>query len=269
MASDHWRIEYVGTVTGREFREIVWPELTGRFGDGPSLRIGGGATVSVSYAQSKARDLFADALFRLAPQVSYDLVTATGLELMDATHKALVDKPKRWDMDSVRVWKQEVEELLEASPQTLEALRRLMPKERQEPDSFDAWKQEVTKASEALDRHIGDWQHMYNLQDDWIGNAAYMTLIVVLMARPKGNTGAGPLFLGEGWTNEHDGKAHREAWDPETRHFTHWPDHSRIDVPVFLDDLRFPDVIQENGEWEDDGEIGTFDPRTETVSNAT
>ncbi len=258
----------MSTVSGPEFREMVWPALTGRLGDGPSLRIGSGATVPVSYAQSKARDLFADALFRLAPQVSYDLVTATGLELMDATHKAFVDTPKRWDMDSVMAWKQEVEELLEAAPQTLEALRRMMPKERQEPDSFDAWRREVTKASEALDRHIGDWQSMYHLQDDWIGEAAYATLMIVLVARPKGNTDAGPLLLGEARINEHDGKANRDYWDPETRHFTQWPDHSRIDVPVFLDDLMHSPTATESGEWEDVGEIGTFDPRTETVSNA-
>lgn len=56
---------------------------------GTSLRIGTGQTVPASYSQTVMRALFADALYRLAPQTTHDLVCDEAYEVIIDEYRAL------------------------------------------------------------------------------------------------------------------------------------------------------------------------------------
>ena len=81
-----------------------------------------------------------------------------------------------------------------------------------------------------------------------------------------------PLMLQDydRYIDVHDGKeADRvrpvRAW----REVLRWtPAHKTINVPVYLDDLKHPSIEVRGVRVEDEGEFGSFDPRTDTVDAA-
>ena len=132
------------------------------------------------------------------------------------------------------------------------------------------------------DAFLDYWQGKYTLPDLWIREYASATMNTAMAVwNAWGKPHFLPLDLSVAWdTGMHDGKApNRDAYptDPFQR-YTSTPEIALVDVPVYLDMLKYAGgdawvVLDKEtgdplGEVADDGLLGTFDPRTETVKEA-
>lgn len=250
-----------------------WDVLSWHFGmmvvDG-TVRIGGGATMPARYAQTQARRMFLGALYRIAPHVSAELLQCEPLDVRNASGEPAA----LWTAYTGADWNNP------ESAMAREAAKRVV----------------VTFKPAAIREHIRAWQERHHLEDSWIAVAAHETIMaanlsfgypdhpeVVTWLLPAGL----PLMLSADdiKATVHDGK----VWDPfmsfdrgrapkgsverplETRPdglFTYIPEHRQIDVPVYLDHLKHPDMVLDDGVLEDDGWLGEFDPRTQDVDDA-
>ncbi len=221
-----------------------WDALSVHFGHVVSkgaVRIGNGATVPVSLVVRDARGIFLGALYRLAPHVSAELLQVESSEIR-----------------------------VESSA--------------------------TTYGPAELRTRIRDWQGRHHLDAPWIALAAHETIMaarttfgypdlpeVVMSGFPAGL----PLMLSarDMMADVHEGKErdHLMSYDrgrdlegnqrrrlerlPEGL-FRYIPDHMQIYAPVYLEDLKRPEVVIDDAVVEDEGWLGEFDPRTQTVGAA-
>lgn len=218
-------------------RIAVLDMLATEFAQGSVNRftIGTGETVPVSYIQAQARTVFAGALYRLAPHVTADLLKPEAFELEAAFGIAVVKE----------FFETEQPELLPQYP------------------SLAEWTFASSVARDGLRDYVRDWQRRHHLNDDWLHWAAmdtiHKTFVFTYRAEDedfsKRFPDGVPLFLSDvdGMATLHDGKESRTRVEP---------------APVRLDHLKCSHDEGSDSVQEDDGEIGTFDPRTETIDAA-
>lgn len=149
------------------------------------------------------------------------------------------------------------------------------------PEMYELWKQ---PEQAALANAIVDWQNKYTLLDGWIFDAANRTIDAYDYFgffqdpppdEPLHAWDVGLYLVTQSDDGSYSGNLHhgREGQEPLTmanRNRRILCSHEIVDIPISVYDLRYPEmVILESGwEWEDDGSIGTFDPRTETIDSA-
>lgn len=246
-----------------------------------SIRIGSGETVGDAYSRAFARLYFLKALYRLAPETSTTLGTA------DARAAARVES-EIWgtlgpEIEAASNAVREAKDLLEVGP-IKTPLRESMERAIQ---SIDKWMhtpeaEALKTAAGFLSQHVNAWQERWSLEDDWIADAAYMTLMVFQAYAAAGYWFEGPLVLDVKslYTSTHDGKELKVSYDDRALDvkdqevaaktlFRFTPNHKLIEVPIHLDHLKHPPRVVDDGECEDDGWFGTFDPRTESIEAAT
>lgn len=149
------------------------------------------------------------------------------------------------------------------------------------PEMYELWKQ---PEQAALANAIVDWQNKHALPDGWISDAAIRTIDaydyfgffqdpppdeplhawdvgLCLMTQSDDGSFAGNLY---------HGKERQEPLTMANRNRRVLFSHEYIDIPISIFDLRYPELVENDSgwEWEDDGSLGTFDPRTETIDNA-
>lgn len=213
-----------------------------------SLTFGRGATVTASYMRRQARAAFLGALSREAPDITNDLIT---LEL-DRLSQCAFRIRLRW--------------LDEINADISDAAAWQAAKETQQYH-------DLMRANQAVADYIGNWQNRHSLTEDWIWEAAYATARLAMDAGPRYGIpipSPVPLILGDSdvYESPHIDKYSYE-FDRAPRTFVFTPMHKIIDVPVYLDDLKYPPRQFEGIEQDDDGWLDTFDPRTEDVDAAT
>ena len=241
--------------------ERYWDVLSwhwGMFAEGAG-KIGTGTTVPVEYVQSQSRAWFFGALYRLAPHVSQDLLRSETFELL-GRHDAIVDQ---WQAAVKIAWPDFGDQIKHATTHPLY--------------------ESTVVAAEPLNRAIVAWQQSYHLTGEWLFAAAQETIRAARDAfgypeplreltdhLPNGL----PLMLDnvDRVAHPHIDKelyafAHKPLNSPGWLHWT--PTHKEIQLPVYLDSLKHPPQVFDDGEWEDDGWFGTFDPRTESIEAAT
>lgn len=229
-----------------------------------------GATVAPSYRQAQARLVFFKALYQLVPDTSSSLGT-------DAARESERIVSENW-----RALRPDTDAYLEALNELLERLKPgpISSELREIGDQFiehSRWVHTpearcMRDAAGVLSRHVAKWQARWNLPDAWIADACYMTLMVFQSYADEGWWFEGPLVLDfeSMRARIHDGKQ-----QPAELSRADWaaadstPDHLAIDIPVYLDHLKYLPQEFEDGGLEDDGEISTFDPRTEDIDHAT
>jgi hypothetical protein len=145
----------------------------------------------------------------------------------------------------------------------------------------------VSEASAALDGAIQAWQSRHNLSARWIYTAAQETIQAAKITfdypdpspkltdnLPNGlplmldfvDRAANPHIDKQDYAMEHGIRPGAMKWGPI---------HKQVHIEVYLDDLKHPPILMHDeagepyGELEDDGVIGSFDPRTEDVKHAT
>lgn len=213
----------------------------GRMVSEGTVKIGNGATVPVRYVVRDARLMFLGALYRLAPHISADLLQ---VETNEVRARSLA----------------------------------------------------TTYRPAAIRRHIHIWQECHHLDEPWIALAAHETIMaahttfgypdhpeVVTASYPAGL----PLMLSADdiMVDIHDGKerdylmsydrgrdhgdnVERQAERLPNGMFRYIPDHLQIYAPVYLDALKQPDIVLDDGVVEDEGWLGEFDPRSQSVEAA-
>ncbi len=186
------------------------------------LQFGGGATVSSTYVQERARALFADALFRLAPETTTNFITPEAVQLYRIAYATTTTGSD----DDRRV------------------------------------------AGSRLDEHITTWQEQYHLHDPWIKPKLLRSLMpAVVFPHWKGIRLPGPLSLS--W---HHVGAH--GLDEEGVPFDAGWYLPRADGALgpTMHTLTVGDLVQsgpeEDGGIRDAGDIGSFDPRQQSVEDA-
>lgn len=214
-------------------------------------------TASPRFVQRQARVVFLATLYRLVPHLTDDLLTS---ELDALAHAASIARRKWIDGSGIDWAHFEADEINASKHGPL-------------------WRS-LEDANQAVSGYIDAWQARHNLSDAWFGSAAYWTAAFADglgrhgLARPQHL----PLVLPDPdrYIDVHDGKErpYSTVDDSELaetgRPVFRWtPPSMAIHVPVYLDDLKYPPVTDGDGyEREDDGEFGTFDPRTLTVEEA-
>lgn len=136
---------------------------------------------------------------------------------------------------------------------------------------------EVGTASDLLKRHVRLWQSRWNLTDSWMTDVGTTTLH---FGEDLGGTTEywpGHLILDPESlsASPYDGKESPANPSLASTHadssgvFRWIPPHKLVDVPVYVDDLKHPPCEDGDGHIEEDeGWIGTYDPRMETVKVA-
>lgn len=217
-------------------------------GDHKPLSMGIGTTVPLSYVRSKARVLFVEALHRLVPRTSSELLTEDGCALM---RRCTLAREQLHSDNEAR------NKALERAT-TWEEAAALLEQEFQSPVM-----QELECAEQLRDAYIQRWQRRFQLTDVWLAEAALVTLTIAQKEKEAGRCYDGPLLLPyETLTaSVHDGKLTPSSpmEDNGGKNETQRP----LRFPVHLDALGLLDIMAES-----DGLIGTFDPRTETIDEA-
>lgn len=212
----------------------------------PGLRIGEGSTVTASYEQRHARQLFAAALHRLVPDLTDSLLTAEGLTLSKQADIASAElstyAEKVVDQDAA-------DHSVSNSIEVMTAFVR---------------------AREALDAHIHRWQDRYRLTDEWVNISARTTLAMVAQLRSEGTDvdGSVPLLVGDPQSEAHRGRTEPLSTIGVRNEMWVGPRHEFVRAPLFIDDLKWPDIERNGDMIADNGFFSTFDPRTETVDKA-
>lgn len=223
--------------------------------DRPSYRFGQGETVPITHVRMRARMLFLQTLYRLRPESTRALVTPDALELIRTQHVAL----SKWGSHILELHEQgrlsAIDDHIDHKPARTE---------------FNA-----------LADHILEWESEHGIHessdDFWLMRAAHFTLVAAYRyLEYSGQLYNGPLVVRDAIrATVHEGKQDRHDSASQIRDmtergvFTWTPPHKLIDVPIYLDDLKNPPYEHEDGyEEEDEGALGTFDPRTETVKKA-
>lgn len=267
--------EYVETVSSNTLEPLpdgINQELIDAYYDIPikftSISLGSGATVAPSYRRAHARLYFSKTLYKLAPE------TATSLATDDARRAAMLVSEKwiasRSDRNAAMDAGEDVADNLEVGPIKPHLRNRML----RAVELFDRYLnsqevQDLKSAAAFLSRHVNDWQERWTLTDEWIADAAYLTLDVLRAYQEDGHWFEGPLVLDMESlkATAHDGKQPNPLrllpFD-----LPYAPSHEQIYIPVYLDALKHPDVVLDDGELEDDGDFGDFDPRTQTVEAA-
>lgn len=267
--------EYVSTVAHKSDLDAPddwhWDVLSWHYGmmvSEGTVRIGKGATMPVRYAQTQARRLFLGALYRLAPHVSAELLQCEPIDVRTPSGEPAA----LWAACSGADWNNP------ESVMAREAAKELV----------------VTCRFVAMREHIYTWQERHHLEDSWVARAAHETIMAAYLSfgypdHPEVVTEwlpAGlPLMLSahDRVAGVHDGK----AWDPsgplpdEFKYgssgggltpppgaFMYIPEHLHVHQSVYLNHLKNPDIVLDDGVLEDDGLLAMFDPRTETVDDA-
>lgn len=226
------------------------------YGDDVPLRVGIGETASPKYVQMRARVLFLQTLYRLVPDSTAILLTDEAYRYFDEWTVAMSE------------WSSHVLMLHTSGTLT----------EENGPYNDPS----VQAAGEALADHISEWRRQFFLDvrltgsppADWIHDSAFFTLVAARRyVESTGEPYDGPLVPREAFgSSVHEGKRTRRELPAKAsgstfideRRFA--PPHKVIDVPVSLKDLRYPPYEdQEGNRVEDDGKLGIFDPRTETI----
>lgn len=216
------------------------------------LRIGEGATVPRTYVQSQGRIAFFNALYRLKPKSTHDLAGNEAMRLMDRSNNATVAAEKLFNWDDLENIDFEAYANMPRTP-------------------------EEETAGAAVDTFIRWWQAEYNLQDEWVQNYVSATMGAAYAAWRSGqNVYDAPLHYDPDWggPDVYDGLRAAEPIDLSTLRLVWHPEHTLKRVPIYLHDLEIPthvvldDAGMEIGEYEDDGDIGWFDRRMETVEVA-
>jgi len=212
-------------------------------------RIGEGATVSWNYAQSRGRLAFFNALYRCVPETTHDLASAEARKIEQQRHDAF-----------------------DAALDRLDALGTL----HTTPDDEILKDPGCVAADAARDAFIRSWQATYNLNDEWIWDYAAATMTDAWQVWTVGGViyDAPLSWFSEGEPGIHDGLREPEPIDLSSLRLVWHPEHTLKRVPIYLHDLEIPthvvldDAGMEIGEYEDDGWIGWFDRRTESVEAA-
>lgn len=242
---------------GREWDHLSLFHGTMRevYSGGPSLTFGTGETAPVSYVQMRARAVFFQTLHGLVPKSTPALLTVEAYEIIEGVSAAI----NTWG-----IWVQE-----QADAGTL--------------DPHKAYHYPPLVASQEREASfIRRWQDEHRLPDAWVADAARFTMTAAAALQGLGETYAFPLCVSDPGTGVHAGKQARNWSDrvlsPSTGKrpsrdllhvFEYTPVHKLVDVPVYVDDLKHSPYENEDGyELEDQGEFGTFDPRTEKVDAA-
>lgn len=220
----------------------------------PRIVFGIGETVAPGFMQAEARVYFLKILHRLAPQVSGDLLTAKGITLYQAFNGGVHDWARAIQAanisDDMETWDPDV---ANSRRRAFDILNRL---------NYCPERIAMDDAHEQVRRHIGEWQTRWNLADEWISDAGEMTLHFAAINADQNGLWDGQLFpdLATMYRSLHDCEpptsAVLEATD-EFRVIPPTPLPKLVDVPVLLDDMKDPAL-------DDDGKIGTFDPRMDT-----
>lgn len=194
---------------------------------------GDGETVSSAYQQGVAREWFLGAVTAVAPHVQQDLLGIANLRLA-------IDAYTQWSSD-------------------------------------DDMSQSTGLAN--LKAAVHAWQARYCLKEPWIHDAAIAALqravrplldgsangltIEHIVPSEVGLYPATPDDSGP-WADKlvHTGTEKSGSFDVG-------PIHLWTEIPVFLDSLYLDPQHMANGESEDDGLLGTFDPRTDSLTSAT
>lgn len=188
----------------------------------PNLQFGRGATVSHVYVHEQARVLFADALFRLAPETTTKFITREAVQL----YKTVYDTTSSGSDDDRRV------------------------------------------AQIRLDQHIAHWQEQYHLHDPWIKPKLLRSLVpATIFPHWKGLRQPGPLSLSWHHVGVHgldeEGVPFAAGWYLPRAGGAHGPT---------MHTLTVGDLVQAGPEGDgcirDAGDIGSFDPRQQSVDDA-
>lgn len=218
--------------------------------------LGEGATAPPAYMRRQARALFLGALYRLAPHLSDDLLRPELDRLTDRAFQARL----RW------------------IEQTNVLSGNMLDFEAWQLAKGDSFYVDVVRENEALETYFRQWQARHNLNDEWLYGVAYATArLADALPGSRGVTSdqarlgldSLPLILGDNdlLYGPHTDKLTSDMSDsePAPGAFRFTPECEQIDIPVFLDHLKHPDMVLDDGALEDEGDFGAFDPRTETV----
>lgn len=128
------------------------------------------------------------------------------------------------------------------------------------------WERVVDDTARSLVGPVREWGNRYHLTDTWCLEAAMMTAL--LFDFPKGTVRTTFETPGDAFVDLYEGKAADMPLD-EFPTLTYVPDHLQRTRTVFLDHLKYPTIEHDDG-WheEDEGDLGTFDPRAETIDHA-
>jgi Txe/YoeB family toxin of Txe-Axe toxin-antitoxin module len=216
-------------------------------GDPNPRSTGIGATTPWPYAQVKARVQFLQALHRLVPRATAELLTDEACDLM-----------RQWGIVVSQV-EGDQELLFRAVERARTAEEALLALQR---DLESPAREELRRVTALRDAHIEAWQERFHLTDAWVTEAALATLAVAQQFRGEGVTYDGPLLLSyeDLRVTPHEGKVVSVEAKGGTPVNADPSQH--VHVPVTLDELKFADALSG---W--DGLFGTFDPRTESVED--
>lgn len=159
-----------------------------------SARLGPGAMVHRDYARAMGRLHFFFAMHRMKPEVCHSLCNDEAVEA--AAKGQLAWQASRPQLDAMMNAHQAVMDLLEVGPikpALREALRRGV--EASAPWLESEAANSIRCKGKMLSAHVWAWQERWNLLDDWIADAAYLTLDFAGAASTEGYWFDGPIAL--------------------------------------------------------------------------
>lgn len=232
---------------GHDHLSLLWLSLHQTEPSDDRLQIGQGATVSPDFVRARARMRFFWTLRQMVPISTSDLVTESALSAVSSWAKAM----ERWSIEVLALRDEGV--LTESASD--EAEKQAHPSMR------------------ALFDHIAVWQRSIHLLDPWVTRSAFFTLTAARSCYAlTGEYYDGPLSIRNVAVSVHDGMIDRDGSSRRSplRYRSQRMLKRRM---VSLDDLmRCTNGERDRGgamdEKIDEGEIGWFDTRTDTVARA-
>lgn len=234
----------MGKIAGSDIHPLWLYSLHSQMVRGKAAKAGDGATVSGNDSRAWARSQFLYALHHLIPHLTQDLLVSQALHLHDA------------DTEARNAWKQATESLKRAG------------KPKQELELHPTYP-EVIQSGEGVDRYIIQWMKRHNLpvdtEDQWLTKTVISTVMLAADVKDSGYQYDGTFVLPlECLIDNPNGSNGRPL---KCRHCPGLSTEpaALMGRPVYLDDMKYPDSAGYDEYWES-GEIGTFDPRSETVA---
>lgn len=234
----------MGKIAGSDIHPLWLFSLHSQIARGKAVKAGDGATVSGNDSTAWARSQFLYALHNLIPHLTQDLLASQVLYLHDA------------DTGARNLWKQATESLKRAG------------KSKQELELHPTYA-ELIQSGEAVDRYIIQWMKRHNLpvdtENQWLTKTVISTVMFAADLRDSGYQYDGafvlPLECLIDNLNSSNGRP------VKCRHcLGHSTEPTALmGRPVYLDDMKYPESAEYDEYWAS-GEIGTFDPRSETVA---
>ena len=189
------------------------------------------------YVQRQARAVFLASLYRLAPELSSDLLT------LELSHMVAVANE-----------------------------RRELFRYREVAKSSSTYAN-LSRANDPMNRYLKAWQERHHLTDPWCNEVACSTIALAygLARNHISPPGPLPLVLPEDdlYLEIHDDIKQPEPGKSYGSLDRGFPElHRAAGYTVRSDDLKFPAIGLEEDYDEDEGAVGTFDPRVESVATA-